>query len=169
MKKLITSVAFGALGAFAVSLVGLAPALAADNRIEFHGGIGSTPFASVNGALAPNDVRGIAPGGRPWVIQKLRAAIRSNGNISVKGEGLVLGGGNAVGLPGLPRQVVATLFCGATEFTSPPADLDANGNFMIRGTLAAVLPDPCQTPTLLIRNFSANAAGVWFAAGIPEN
>lgn len=170
MKKSIISAALGACGVFAISLAGLTPALASDDRrIEFQGGIGSTPFAVVNAAPGPNDVRGIAPGGRPWVIEKLRASIRADGAISVKGKGLLLAGGNLVGLPALPRQVVATLFCGATELTSPPADLDANGNFTIRGMLAAALPDPCQTPTLLIRNFSANAAGAWFAAGIPEN
>ena len=168
MKKSLIPIAVGALAA---SLVGLPAAFAADNRIEFHGGIGSTPLALVNGAPTPNDVRGIAPGGRPWVIEKLRAAIRPDGNISVRGQGLLLAGGNSVGLPALPRQVVATLFCGAAELTSPPADLDASGNFVIRGMLGAALPDPCQTPTLLIRNFSANAAGAgaWFAAGIPEN
>lgn len=167
MKKSLMSLA---LGAFAISLAGLTPALASDDsRIEFQGGIGSTPFALVSGVPGPNDVRGIPPGGRPWVIEKLRAAIRANGAISVKGKGLLLAGGNSVGLPALPRQVVATLFCGATELTSPPADLDAGGNFMIRGTIGSALPDPCQTPTLLIRNFSSNAAGAWFAAGIPEN
>lgn len=167
MKKAFISMAFSS--AFAASCVWLPVAAAADNRIEFHGGIGSTPFALANGAPVPNDVRGIAPGGRPWVIEKLRAAVRPDGNISVKGEGLLLAGGNLVGQPGLPRQVVATLLCGATELTSPPADVDANGNFVIRGTLAGALPSPCQTPTLLIRNFTANAAGAWFAAGIPEN
>ena len=158
------------LGAVAASLVWLPPAFGSeDSRIEFQGGIGSTPFALVNNALGPNEVRGIAPGGRPWVIEKLRASIRADGSISVKGKGLLLAGGNSVGLPALPRQVVATLFCGTTELTSPPADLDANGNFTIRGMLGAALPGACQTPTLLIRNFSANAAGPWFAAGIPEN
>ena len=170
MQKSILSVTLAACGAVALSLAGLSPALASDdNRIEFHGGIGSTPFALVSGMPGPNDVRGVTPGGRPWVIEKLRASIRADGAISVKGKGLLLAGGNSVGLPALPRQVVATLFCGATELTSPPADLDAGGNFMIRGTLGAALPDPCQTPTLLIRNFSSNTAGAWFAAGIPEN
>lgn len=167
MKKSLMSVAFGTV---VISLAGLTPALASDdNRIEFHGGIGATPFALVSGAPGPNEVRGIAPGGRPWVIEKLRASIRADGAISVKGKGLLLAGGNSVGLPALPRQVVASLFCGAAELTSPPADLDANGNFTIRGMLGSALPGACQTPTLLIRNFSANAAGAWFAAGIPEN
>lgn len=98
MKKSFLPVAFGALAASLAWLGSAAPAFADDNRIEFHGGIGSTPFALVGGALAPNDVRGILPGGRPWVIEKLRVAIRPDGAISVKGEGLLLAGGNAVGL-----------------------------------------------------------------------
>jgi hypothetical protein len=164
MKTAFRSVALGLLvsaGAF--------PAIAADGRIEFEGGIGSTPFASAGGAVVPNDVRGILPGGRPWVIGKLRAAVRADGNISVRGEGLLLGGGNSVGLPAIPRQVVATLFCGTAAFNSPAVDLDARGNFVIKGTLAGVLPNPCDTPILLIRNFAAGAPGAWFAAGIPEN
>jgi hypothetical protein len=170
MKKSIVSVAVGVCSAFSISLAGLSPALASDNnRIEFHGGIGSTPLALFNGAPVPNEVRGIAPGGRPWVIEKLRAAIRPDGNISVKGQGLLLAGGNAVGTPGLVRQVVATLFCGEMAHTSPAADLDASGDFMIRGTLSGVLPSPCPAPVLLIRNFTNNAPGAWFAAGIPEN
>jgi hypothetical protein len=119
--------------------------------------------------VVANDVRGVQPGGRPWVIGKLRAAVRPDGSISVKGEGLVLGGGNAVGTPAIPRQVVATLFCGATELNSAAVDLDANGDFVIRSPLSGVLPNPCATPTLLIRNFAAGAAGPWFAAGILEN
>ncbi len=164
MKKLWISAALGALAASCVL-----PSMAADGRLEFDGGIGSQPFASVGGAVVPNDVRGVQPGGRPWVIDKLKAVVRPDGGISVKGEGLLLGGGNAIGTPALPRQVVATLFCGATEFNSAAVDLDANGNFVIKGTLAGVPPNPCATPILLIRNFAAGAAGAWFAAGIPEH
>ncbi len=164
MKKALLSAALGAFAAICV-----VPSMAADGRLEFDGGIGSQPFASAGGVAVPNDVRGVPPGGRPWVIGKLRGVVRPDGSISVRGEGLLLGGGNNVGLPAIPRQVVATLFCGATEFTSTPADLDASGNFAIKGTLAGVLPNPCATPTLLIRNFAAGAAGPWFAAGIPDN
>ncbi len=165
MKKK-TWLALALAGAAALAA---APVAAADGRIEFEGGIGSQPFASVGGVPAPNDVRGIAPGGRPWEIGKLRASIRPDGSIRVKGEGLILGGGNAVGLPAIPRQVVATLFCGATEFTSAPVSLDAKGNFEITGSLSSVPPSPCATPTLLIRNYANGAPGAWFAAGIPDN
>jgi len=164
MKTAFCSVALGVL----VSASTL-PSMAADGRIEFDGGIGSTPFASAGGAVVPNDVRGIAPGGRPWVIGKLRASVRADGHISVKGEGLLLGGGNSVGLPAIPRQVVATVFCGEAAYNSAAVNLDAQGNFAIKGALTGVLPSPCATPILLIRNFAAGAPGAWFAAGIPEN
>ena len=164
MKKILLSAALGALMASSVL-----PSMAAEGLLVFDGGIGSQPFASVGGAVVPNDVRGVQPGGRPWVIGKLRAVVRPDGGISVKGEGLVLAGGNAIGTPALPRQVVATLFCGATELNSAAVDLDANGDFVIKGTLASALPNPCATPTLLIRNFAAGVAGAWFAAGILEN
>ena len=91
-----------ALGTFAAACV--LPAMAADHRLAFDGGIGSQPFASVGGVVAANDVRGIAPGGRPWVIGKLRAVVRQDGALTVKGSGLLLAGGSNVGLPAVPRQ-----------------------------------------------------------------
>lgn len=164
MKKTLLCLACGTAAAACVL-----PALAADQRLEFDGGIGSQPLASANGVVVPNDVLGVPPGGRPWVISKLRAVVRPDGAISVKGEGLILAGGGSVGLPGIPRQVAATLFCGGVPFTSAPADLDANGDFVIKGTLTGALSNPCATPILLIRNFAGGAPGNWFAAGIPEH
>ncbi len=158
-----------ALGTFATACV--LPAMAADHRLAFDGGIGSQPFALVGGVVAANDVLGIAPGGRPWVIGKLRAVVRQDGALTVKGSGLLLAGGSNVGLPAVPRQVAATLICGGTlpGFTSAPADLDASGDFVIKDTLAGVQPSSCATPILLIRNFAGGAAGSWFAAGIRED
>jgi hypothetical protein len=164
MKKALLSAAVGMLAASYVL-----PAMANDGLVKFGGGIGSQPFASINGQAAPNDVLTIPPGGRPWFINKLKAVVRVDSTISVKGEGLILGGGGNVGLPAVPRQVVATLFCGGAAFTSAPTDLDANGDFTIRGSLPGVVPNPCTTPILLIRNFANNLPGPWFAAGIPEN
>jgi hypothetical protein len=141
MKKALLSAAVGMLAASYVL-----PAMANDGLVKFGGGIGSQPFASIN-----------------------KAVVRVDSTISVKGEGLILGGGGNVGLPAVPRQVVATLFCGGAAFTSAPTDLDANGDFTIRGSLPGVVPNPCTTPILLIRNFANNLPGPWFAAGIPEN
>jgi hypothetical protein len=171
MKKAFLSIALGVLAAsYGVG------ALADDNEhnalVKFYGGIGSQPFASGAGGLpVPNDVLGVPPGGRPWPIDMLRAVVYTDSSISVKGQGMVLGGGANVGRPAIPRQVVATLFCGATPFHSAPVDLDAAGDFKIRSPLSGVVPNPCLTPILLIRNFGGTPAapGPWFAAGIPAN
>jgi len=156
------------------TLSGLALALAslfahADTQVlaRFDGGIGSQPFASVNGAAVPNDVLGVLPGGRPWLIGDLKARVDVGGDIRVTGKGLVLAGGNSIGRPGLPRQVAATLFCGGVASTSPAVDVDASGDFTIRGALSPTPASPCANSILLIRNFAAGAAGAWFAAGIP--
>jgi hypothetical protein len=137
--------------------------------VKFEGGVGSQPFASgAGGVPIPNDVKGIPPGGRPWPIGALKAVINVDGSLSVKGKGMILGGGANVGRPAIPRQVVATLFCGDIALNSAPTDLDAAGNFSISGALSAVPPNPCTAPILLIRNYANNAAGPWFAAGIPK-
>jgi len=160
MKKTLTGLALAAASLFAC---------AADDIASFSGGIGSQPFASVNGGVVPNDVNGVLPGGRPWVIDKLQATVDAGGGIHVQGKGLVLAGGNNVGRPAIPRQVAATLFCGTVPSTSAPADVDANGDFLIRSALAPTPATPCASPVLLIRNFANGAAGAWFAAGIPVN
>ena len=58
MKKILLSAALGALMASSVL-----PSMAAEGLLVFDGGIGSQPFASVGGAVVPNDVRGVQPGG----------------------------------------------------------------------------------------------------------
>jgi hypothetical protein len=97
--------------------------------------------------------------------------VHTDSTITVKGQGMVLGGGTNVGRPAIPRKVVATLFCGTAPFHSDPVDLDAAGDFTIRSPLSGVVPNPCAAPILLIRNFGGTPAapGPWFAAGIPVN
>jgi hypothetical protein len=153
------------------------PAIASDTLVKFEGGVGVHPVAGNSAAGAPtlvNTVRGIAPGGRPWGIQKLKATVKRDGGIRAEGEGLVLAGTDNPGSRGGVRQVVATLFCGAAgPFTSPPGDLSVGGDFEIRGQLDATPPSPCgddtNPPVLLIRNFANGAAGAWFAAGIVDD
>lgn len=167
MKNLLKIVLVFATGLFA------AAAMASDAEsgiLKFSGGIGSQPFALVNGAPGANDVLGVPPGGRPWFIHKLKAKIALDGTVTVQGEGLILGGGAATGYPAVPRNVVATLFCGSTPLNSPSAALDARGDFVIKGVLSAALPSPCATPILLIRNFgNSGQPGPWFAAGILDD
>ena len=158
MKKSV--IAAGAFTALACS--GLA---SADERlVSFESGFGVHPVANTG---VVNTVRGVAPGGRPWHIDKLKVRIKQDGSITARGEGLVLAGGDSAGTRGPIRQVVATLLCDAAQFTSPPADLSLGGDFDIRGTLTPPPPSPCPNPALLIRNFAGTppAAGAWFAGG----
>jgi hypothetical protein len=146
-----------------------------DLLASFNGGIGVQPVVNVAGPanadgtfpnVKQNVVRGVLPG-TPWRIADLRADIRVDGRIRVRGRGLLLASGNNIGQNG-NASVFATLFCEATApfversttFTVP---LEPNGDFRIDGTLNSV-PTDCPSPVLLIRNSN----GVWFAAGIPR-
>jgi hypothetical protein len=146
-------------------------AMAEATLVRFEGAVGSQPFASVNGAVAVNDVNGVPPGGRPWLIRKFRATIRADGSIDAKGEGLVLGGGATIGTRGGVTQVAATLFCGAAQFSSPAVPISLAGDFVIKAKLLSSPPTLCTNPVLLIRNAPppAGTPGAWFAAGIPDS
>jgi hypothetical protein len=158
------------LGAYAAALLALAAmvpaaARADDGPFRFDGGIGSQPLRA--GGLA-NDVLGINPGGRPWVIERLTARIGANSNAKVDGRGLLLGGGSAVGRNG-GQSVRARLICNdgvsiqSTHDTTLVA-LDAAGDFRFDEPLIPAVPTTCGNPILLI----VNTGGSWFAAGIPK-
>ena len=55
---------------------------------------------------------GIAPGGQPWELRKLRASAATDGTLRAKGTGLLLGGGGNIGRPAIPWNIQATLFRG---------------------------------------------------------
>lgn len=139
---------------------------AAQSLVRFEGGIGSQPFARVNNLAAANDVQGVQPGGRPWVIERLRADIRVDGRISVSGRGLLLAGGNNIGRNG-GQSVHARLFCAGVAHNTGTVPLDADGDFRIEDVLAPLPVAPCADPILLIVSGVA-PAGNWFAAGIPR-
>ena len=147
------------------------PVIADETLVRFDGGIGSIPVRLLGGVdAAANDVRGVNPGGRPWVIDDLRARVKDDGQIKIKGEGLLLGGGGSVGTTGRPpdnpREVFATLLCendGNVEHNSVDVPVEPNGDFRIDDVLTPVPPNPCDNPVLLIRS---SGSGSWFAAGI---
>jgi hypothetical protein len=109
-----------------------------------------------------NVVRGQTP-------DELDALVSANGNITVHGEGLVLGGGNGAG--GVPTglNVYATLSCSSSgtfalsSTSSVGVPVSPNGNFQINGKLSPMPTFPCASPLLLIQS-AANAH--WFAFGI---
>jgi hypothetical protein len=150
----------------------MAPASnAGDLLLSFNGGIAVDPVSGIAaGAPVLNVVRGISPGGVPWVISRLTANIDVSGGTKVQGRGLLLAGGNGIGTNG-GQSVHAVLFCGpaatATAHSTDPAGvpLAANGDFRIDGALTPAPPADCATPVLLI----VSAANRWFAAGIIAN
>ena len=160
-------------------LMALVPlgATADDSLVRFDGGIGVDPVSGIaSNAPALNVVRGVPPGGFPWVIKRLRADVQSDGRIHVDGRGLLLAGGNAIGTNG-GQKVLAMLFCGApgaagslgnaTAHSSDPAGvpLEPNGDFRIDDVLTPVPPAPCDNAALLIATPGTHR---WFASGIPE-
>jgi len=158
--------------------LGIAAPLAAgadDSLAKFKGGIGVIPVSSGQGAAATatvvnrNIVRGVQPAGQIWVIEDLKAEVKADGSIKVDGRGLLLGGGNNIGL-NANASVFATLICeAAAPFTErntaiTGVALAPDGDFRIDDMLTPA-PADCASPVLLIRN-AANQA--WFAAGIPK-
>ncbi|MGB7541841.1 MAG: hypothetical protein WA373_01570 [Burkholderiales bacterium] len=149
-------------------------AAAGDSLVKFKGGIAVNPVSSGVGTAATaevvnrNVVRGVNPPGQIWTIADLRADVKFDGSIKVRGKGLLLAGGNAIG--GTNNQsVFATLICEAvapfTLHNTNPAGvlIEPNGDFSIDDVLTPQ-PADCASPVLLIRN----VAGAWFAAGIPN-
>ena len=151
-------------------------AVADDSLVKFKGGIGVIPV-SAGVAVAPtlataqtvesvnrNIVRGVQPPGQLWRIADLRADVKADGSIKVRGRGLLLAGGNGIG-GNAGQSVRATLIC---EVANPIlhdtnlVPLELNGDFRIDDVLNPAPPAVCTSPVLLIRN----PAGSWFAAGI---
>jgi len=144
-----------------------------DSLVKFKGGIGVIPVSSAAGALnadgtSPNVnrnvVRGVNPPGQLWTIADLRADVKADGSIKVRGRGLLLAGGNGIG-GNAGQSVRATLLC---EVANPVlhdtglVPLELNGDFRIDDVLNPAPPADCASPVLLIRN----PGGAWFAAGI---
>jgi hypothetical protein len=149
-------------------------AAAQDSLVKFKGGIGVIPVSSAAGVanadgtspnVNRNVVRGVNPPGQIWVIADLRADVKVDGRIKVRGKGLLLGGGNGIG-GNAGQSVFATLICEAAapftlRSTGSAVALGPNGDFRIDDVLTPA-PFDCASPVLLIRN----PAGAWFAAGI---
>jgi hypothetical protein len=148
-----------------------------DTLAKFKGGIGVIPVSSGVGdgttaeVVNRNIIRGVQPAGQIWVIERLEARIRTNGDIKVKGKGLILGGGNNAGRA-TGQRVFATLICeAAAPFTQRNTNLagvplTSEGNFDINDVVTPLPTDGCASPMLLIRN-AAN--GGWFAVGILDD
>src|SRR5215831_5298887 len=175
-KSLFLSIVAILIGGFFALLVKADDRQHQDTLVKFKGGIGVISISNVvvaaDGTITVNrnTVRGVNSPGQIWRIKDLDAKIKSNGDIKIIGEGLLLAGGNNIGT-NAGQSVAAQLFCGDQSFTSPGVALEADGDFKIDAILSLLpLPDTCETPVLLIRsiNLTTGVLGVWFAAGIPN-
>src|SRR5439155_4378945 len=139
MKKNLFACAFVIL----TGLLSASSVLADDILIKFNGGIGAIPISNVavnatTGAVTVNRnvVRGVNSPGQIWRIADLDATIKTNGDISVAGNGLVLAGGDNIGRA-TGQSVFATLICEATapvtehSTTLTGIQLAPNGDFKI--------------------------------------
>jgi hypothetical protein len=141
-----------------------APVVFAEALVRFEGGIGVIPVRGNVPPFTANVILGVIPAGQPWVIRHLVARVTTNGDIRVKGEGLIRAGGN-IGTTS-EDPVFATLFCGNVAHNSGAVSPEPNGDFKIEDVLNPAPPNPCDNPVLLIRNA---VTGNWFAAGIPKD
>jgi hypothetical protein len=179
-NKIAYSVVLGSL--VALAMIALVPRSAVgygrqeNLLVRFDHAIGVDPISNVvvNGTtttVTPNVVRGISPAGQIWRIADLDANVATDGHIRVRGRGLLLGGGNAIGTNG-GQSVFATLFCGpaatatASSSSLTGVALESDGDFSIDEVLSPLPPTSCETPVLLIR--TAAGAHPWFAAGIEQ-
>src|SRR5580765_6048143 len=159
----------------ALGIVGQVNAHERDFLASFEGGIGVIPVSNGAGPVNPdgtfpnvklNIVRGVNPGAGPWTIAGLRAEIETDGQIEVKGRGLLLASSNSIG-QNANQSVFATLICEAAapfvEHNTGKVPLDPNGDFRIDDTLDSV-PSDCASPVFSIPNDGV----VWFSAGCPH-
>ena len=178
-RNLFISIVAILIGGFFVSSVVADDKHDHDTLVKFKGGIGVHPISNVTAVVGPplvvtavnqNTVRGVNPAGQLWVINKLDAKVKTNGDIKIEGKGLILAGGNNAGRA-TGQSVFATLICeAATPFTQRSTNpvgvpLSADGNFKIDDVLTPLPPADCASPMLLIRNADPTSLA-WFAVGI---
>ena len=176
-KNLFISIVAILIGGFFASSIVADDRRDHDTLVKFKGGIGVHPISNVTVVAGPplavtvtqNIVRGVNPAGQLWVIDELEARVKTNGEIKVKGKGLILAGGNSAGRT-TGQSVFATLICEAAapfiEHSTDPVGvpLSVEGDFEIDDVLEPP-PSGCDNPMLLIRTAGS---GNWFAVGIPD-
>ena len=109
MKKLLLVLSVMSLASFR--------ATADDSLVTFDGGIGVDPVSGItSNAPALNVVRGIPPGGFPWVIKRLRAGVQVDGRIHVDGD-LVIAIAAASGCQGCSARCRSFIHVRSTSAT----------------------------------------------------
>jgi len=124
--------------------------------------------SGLTGANSQSPLRGINGGGIPWVLTSANGFLKSNGDLKIEVEGLVLAAGaNAGSNPITSFRGLVSCVSNDGSFvniltdpfpaTTGPA-LSGGGDAEIEATLA--LPHPCIAPIV----FVTSPGGAWFAA-----
>ena len=130
---------------------------------------------SFRGISVPGtSIRGIAGGGRPWVISRAKVELEASGKIEVRVTGLVfapgviVGGVDVGGTTGAVTQFAATVSCldaagNTVNTTTPGFPASTTGDGRLEATIS--IPPVCLAPAVLLRSFNpvAGTAGSWFA------
>jgi hypothetical protein len=93
-------------------------------------------------------LHGVTAGSAPWVIKHGELRLRSNGELTVRIEGLII---PALGTAGPVTSVDAALYCGidtTAAATSPSVPLSQKGDAFIYAHVT--LPASCLAPVVLI-------------------
>jgi hypothetical protein len=124
--------------------------------------------ATLTGSQSQAPLRGINGGGLPWMLTSANGFLKSNGQLKIEVEGLVLAAGSNAGSNPIAsfRGLVSCVNSGGSfvniltdpfPATTGPA-VSGGGNADIE-TLVS-LPQPCIAPIL----FVTSPGGAWFAA-----
>jgi len=110
-------------------------------------------------------IRGVAPGGVPWTLDRGATAINANGRLVLKLDGLLITGTNSDldGTTGPVTAVVASLTCDGTTPTivsTVSVPLSPGGDAAINQQVT--LPATCVAPIVLVR--ANSSSGPWIAA-----
>lgn len=168
MKKLALVSLAAVLVVSAVFLSGRSSPAQADSPfiLKFGSMVGIPTTLTDGQSLSP--LRGIAGGGLPWMLTSASGQLKSDGELKIEVEGLVLAAGaNAGSNPiGSFRAIVscarqdgsfANILTDAFPATTGPAT-NGGGNADIETTVS--LPQPCIAPII----FVTSPGGAWFAA-----
>jgi hypothetical protein len=127
-------------------------------------------FDTMTPVVAPftgtaHPIRGINGGGVPWAVAAAKGELRTDGQLEIEVEGLVIPSRGGVNPVAAFRGVVNCLTTASPDngvnLVTDPVPTDAAGNAKIEAQLN--LPSPCVAPLVFVTNGTGAAPGAWFA------
>ena len=113
---------------------------------------------------ATNPVRGINGGGVPWQIASANGELRSDGQLEIKVEGLVIvatGVNPVAAFRGVVNCLTPASPTTGVNLVTDPVPTNSAGDAKIEAKLA--LPSSCVAPIVFVTNGTGAAPGAWFA------